>query len=141
MQEVYGEALDKSIHRAVTNFASCILENKDNDRFEFRPLPNEVQISSINKILSSDVNKDGKKDLVLLGNLYGSEVETPRNDASYGHLLEGTGTGNFEVISSSKSGLYIRGDVRGASFISIGKNILRAMLISRNNDSLLLVKL
>ncbi len=139
LQEVYGESLDNSIHRAATNFANCILENKDNERFEFRPLPNEVQISSINKILPVDINDNGKKDLILLGNLYGSEVETPRNDASYGHYLESKGDGKFKVINSKESGLYVRGDVRGASIIQIGNKGNKALLIGRNNDSMKIV--
>ena len=141
LQEVYGEALDNSIHRAATNFASCILENRNNEQFEFKPLPNEVQISSTNKILPVDVNNDGKKDLILLGNLYGSEVETPRNDASYGHYLEGKGDGKFKILNSKESGLYVRGDVRGASIIEIGKHEKKALLIGRNNDSIKLVEL
>jgi hypothetical protein len=139
--EVYGKELDNSIHKAVNNFASGIFNNNNNEGFEFRTLPNEVQISSINKIIVTDVNKDNKQDLVLFGNLYGSEVETPRNDASYGHFLKGLGDGNFEVVPSDKSGLFIRGDVRGASLISIGENSESSMLVGRNNDSLLVIKM
>jgi len=141
LQDVYGEALDNSIHRVATNFASCFLENRGNKTFEFKPLPNSVQVSSINEIIVLDYNNDKKNDLILLGNLYASEVETPRNDASYGHLLGGRGDGNFDVIPHVKSGLYVRGDVCGASLISIGKKKQKALLIARNNDTLMVVNL
>jgi len=140
LQEVYGKELENSIHMAANNFASCILENINNQRFEFRQLPNQVQISSINKILSEDVDNDGKKDLILLGNLYGSEVETPRNDASYGHYLKNINGGNFEVISPTQSNFYVQGDVRGASTIKIGKNGQRAVLIAINNNFIKLIQ-
>jgi len=41
------------------------------------------------------VDDDGKKDLILLGNLwFFRKWETPRNDASYGHLLKSIEDGN-----------------------------------------------
>lgn len=141
LQEVYGEALNASRHMAATNFASCILENKDNTRFEFRPLPNGAQISSINKILVDDSDQDATSDLILLGNLYGSEVETPRNDASYGHYLKNSGNGNYHSVAAQKSGLYVEGDVRGATFISIGREKKKALLIARNNARLMVLEL
>ncbi|MDY7396312.1 VCBS repeat-containing protein [Aureibaculum sp. 2210JD6-5] len=141
LKDVYGEALSKSIQYEATNFASGIFKNNDNTQFQFTPFENEVQISSINKILVEDFDKDGNKDLVLLGNLYASEVETPRNDASYGHYMKGDGKGGFKTIPAQKSGLYIKGDVRNAEIIRIGrkKNGYNAILIARNNDSLKLL--
>jgi len=43
-------------------------------------LPSLAQLSSINKILKKDIDKDGFIDIVVSGNMYNSEVETPRND-------------------------------------------------------------
>ena len=53
------------------------------------PLPNEAQLSSINDILIDDYDQDGHADLLVAGNLYTSEIETPRNDAGMGLLLRG----------------------------------------------------
>ena len=38
----------------------------------------------VNQIVVKDFNNDTKLDIVIAGNLYSSEVETPRNDASNG---------------------------------------------------------
>ncbi|MFC4094887.1 VCBS repeat-containing protein [Euzebyella saccharophila] len=141
LQDVFGEALDNSIHRAATNFASSILENTGNKGFEFKPLPNPVQISSINKIITRTRKEGQKSDLILLGNMYGSEVETPRNDASYGHYLKNMGNGKYQTLAAQKSGLYVRGDVRGAAFISLGSEKKEALLIARNNARLMLLEL
>ena len=142
LKDVYGEKLDASIHVAANNFATGIFKNVNNKQFEFEALQNGVQVSSINKILISDLNRDQTNDLIMFGNLFGSEVETPRNDASYGHYLTGNSEGVFRTIHSKESGLNIRGDVRGASFISLGHDKKKAILVARNDDTvrLLLIK-
>lgn len=139
LQEVYGEGLDNARHLAATNFANSVLINEDNTHFSFTPLPNTAQISSINKILINKNNGGKNTDLILFGNLYGSEVETPRNDASYGHYLRSIGDGDFTNVPPQKSGLYVQGDVRGAAYINLGIN--RGLLVARNNEPLLLYQI
>jgi len=48
-----------------------------------------LYVKDSNSILVDDFNNDQKKDILLLGNLYSSEVEIPRNDISYDYLLKG----------------------------------------------------
>ena len=83
---------------------SGILRNDGAGRFEFVPFPDEAQISSINSFLTLDINGDGLEDIILAGNLYSSEIETPRADASYGLVLLNNGEGNFDAIDSDESG-------------------------------------
>ena len=45
-------------------------------------------MSNINAIEAIDIDADGFLDLILAGNMFDSEVETPRSDASYGLLLK-----------------------------------------------------
>lgn len=141
LQDVYGNLLDQSIQFEANNFASGIFMNGANQKFEFVPFENEVQISSINKILVADFDGDSSKDLVLLGNLYASEVETPRNDASYGHFMKGDGKGKFKSIPAKDSGLFVPGDVRNAAILHLGPkhNNNAAILVARNDDSLMLI--
>ncbi len=141
LKEIYGEELDNSRHMAATHFASAILLNKDNQKFIYESLPDETQVSSVNQILVANLNKDQKKDLLLFGNLYGSEVETPRNDVSYGHFLVNEGNAVFRPMAASKSGLYVRGEVKGASFIRLGKEGRKAILLARNNEALVLLEI
>ena len=42
--------------------------------------------------------------MLSAGNLYQSEVETTRNDASVGLFIEGNGTFNLNALSAFKSG-------------------------------------
>lgn len=134
--EVFGETeLTSSTHFKATNFAHCYFENKGDAIFEKRQLPVETQISSINSFLIDDFNKDGHLDFLCAGNLYESEVETPRNDASYGQLLKGDGEGNFELIPFSKSGFQTKGEIRNLHVIQNKATSEKQILIVKNNDA------
>ena len=138
LKQIYTtKMLEESLSYAITSFESVYLEN-DNGSFKSRPLPQLAQISSINKFVVDDFNSDGNLDLVLAGNLYNAEVETPRADASFGLYLKGDGAGNFESISMMESGLKIVGDVRDMELLRI--NGTRHILAAKNDDQLQLIK-
>ena len=108
--------------------------------FSKEMMPNYFGNTSV--VRPFDFDKDGFKDVLLFGNLYASEVETTRNDASYGHYLKGGGNGNFEVIPANESGLFVKGDVKNAALIHLGNKAEKklAILIARNNDTLILTE-
>jgi len=132
--EVYGkEKLEKAeIHYTAQTFASSYIENLGAGKLKLTLLPNEVQFSSVNKIVSNDIDKDGFKDILIVGNLFSSEIETPRNDSSMGTYLKGDGKGNFTPVPSEKSGLYIKGDVKDLSTIQIQNK--KFLIAIKNND-------
>ncbi|MFY0600169.1 MAG: VCBS repeat-containing protein [Cyclobacteriaceae bacterium] len=139
LDDIYGEhILDQSLKYSATTFAHKWIENKSDGTFVMHDLPNRSQFSSINKILTFDYNGDVYPDLLLAGNLFTSEVETPRNDGSVGLILTGSSTGDFEVIPPHISGLYLQGDIRGLSFIKIGKT-KKGLLVAANDDKLRLL--
>ena len=104
-----------------------------------RKLPVEAQLSSINQFLVDDYDNDGNLDVLIAGNLFASEIETPRNDAGHGLLLKGDGQGNFQSVSAFKSGFFVPGDVKDMQPIKTknGDYILAA----KNNDFLQAIKL
>lgn len=137
--DIYTEQdLKQSVHYQVKSFASVYIENKDG-KFIIHKLPNEAQVSSVNQILINDYNKDGNLDAVLVGNLHVSEIETTRNDASVGQLMLGDGSGNFDVISATESGLFIPGDVKDAGVVSI--NDSNYIIAVKNEDFVQAVKI
>ncbi|WP_203256372.1 VCBS repeat-containing protein [Hyunsoonleella ulvae] len=139
LSQVYEkDKLKNAIHYQVSSFASVYLENA-NGSFKVHKLPNEAQISPINQIQVKDFDNDGNLDLVTAGNLYASEVETPRADAGYGKFLKGHGNGNFTAIPAIKSGLFIPGDVKDLASIKI--NNQEYMIAAKNNDFLQFIKL
>ena len=120
LKQIYTtKLLEESLSYEITSFESLYLEN-DDGKFNAKPLPQLAQISSINQFVVDDFNADGNLDVVLAGNLYNSEVETPRGDASFGLYLQGNGKGDFSAQGLMESGLKIVGDVRGMEKISIG---------------------
>ncbi|WP_282043738.1 VCBS repeat-containing protein [Winogradskyella flava] len=131
------EELDESLHYQVKSFASIYLENKG-DAFESHQLPVEAQFSSINQVLIEDYNKDGSLDMLIAGNLYVSEVETPRNDAGFGYYFEGNGKGDFKAIPSSESGVFIKGDTK--DLVKIKINNEDYIIAVKNNDYLQFIK-
>ncbi|MGY6648570.1 VCBS repeat-containing protein [Wenyingzhuangia sp. IMCC45574] len=132
---VYGkEKLDKAeIHYKAKNFASVYIENLGGGKFRKRKLPNVAQFSMVNRVIAKDVDKDGVKDLVLTGNLFSSEIETPRNDAGMGVFLKGDDKGGFKEVSNTSSGLMIDGDVKDMSSVTIKNK--QYLLVIKNNDS------
>jgi hypothetical protein len=142
LKDVYGA---DNLHSAMTfkavNFASCYLENTGDGVFKIMPLPVPAQISSVNSIITEDFDDDGYMDMVIAGNMFGSDPETPRNDASIGLFLKGNGSGGFIAVSAGESGLNLRGDVREICHINLGKHKNPAIIVARNNSLIQIVKI
>lgn len=113
VQELFSDANIKKAAVFEFNYnSSCLLMNKGGGKFEVKKLPVFTQLSSVNAILSTDLNKDGKNDLVLGGNLFYFQPQFSRLDASYGHVLLNRGNGNMEWIKPSNSGIDVRGEIK-----------------------------
>jgi hypothetical protein len=142
LEEIYGkENLESALKYQATNFATCYFENKGDRTFKIHELPNLAQISSVNSIVAEDIDRDGNLDLVIAGNIYGSEYVTTRNDASIGLYLKGDGKGNFEPVPLKNSRLFIDGEVRKINLLHIGKTKERAIIIAKNNDFMQLLRI
>ena len=132
------ETVEQAVIYEISNFESVILIN-DNGKLTTVKLPMHAQTSPIKNSLVDDFNDDGFKDLLLVGNHYGVEVETVRYDAGYGSLFLGDGKNKFRFISPAESGVNIPTDSRTISTLKTKKNG-KMYLITNNNDSLALFK-
>ncbi|WP_299129108.1 FG-GAP-like repeat-containing protein [uncultured Winogradskyella sp.] len=132
--DVYDEnKLNSSIHYQVSSFKSAIFYN-ENGKFKRYDLPEMAQIAPTNQILVSDFDKDGIKDIVLGGNLFASEVETPRADAGHGLFLKGNKDTTFTALGAKETGLFMDGDVKDFAEITVkGKPYI---LVANNSDFL-----
>ena len=140
LTDVYSnDLLKNALHYEARTFKSICLENLGNGKFKKKDLPNEAQMSSINSSLIYDVDKDGILDLIIAGNLYGSEIETPRNDASIGLFLKGVGDCTFKVVPSFISGLKLNNDVKEMKLIHLKKHT--GIAVSSNNGPVQIVKI
>src|SRR5207249_7840505 len=84
--------------------SSDLLQNNGNGTFTATPLPTAAQVSPIRGIIVRDVDGDGNLDLIVAGNLYDTEWNTPRADASNGLWLRGDGKGRSEERRVGKEG-------------------------------------
>ncbi|MDC1379050.1 VCBS repeat-containing protein [Algibacter sp.] len=126
------DKLSDAVVYEITNFESIILIN-DNGKLRVKPLPIQVQISPIKSSIVNDFNGDGFKDILIVGNHYGVEVETTRYDAGYGALLLGDGQNNFNFISPKESGFYTPHDSRSISVINQNSN--NYLVVVTNNNA------
>jgi len=130
--DVYGSSLESALNLKAKTFASAYIENNGDGSFNVESLPSLAQVSSVNSILAKDYDGDGNKDLLIVGNLYPSEVETPRNDAGTGLYLKGDGNGNFNPTSILESGFYAPNDAKDMKVIKVGDK--EVILVVNNND-------
>ena len=143
--EKYGKMQFKDIFKSVDtdnaftakceSFASVILENKGNNIFIIKNLPNIYQVSPMFGTQVFDVNQDGNLDIIAVGNDYSPESLTGRYDASIGWYLQGDGKGNFKNITLKSSGFCVKGDAKSLVIIQ-SKNGKPMILVGKNSDYL-----
>ncbi len=81
-----------------------------------------MQVSPVFALTAFDYDHDGKKDLLLCGNISRARLRFGKYDANYGVLLKGNGKGQFSYVPQPQSGFLLKGDVR--SVLPIGNTVL-----------------
>jgi hypothetical protein len=126
--------LQHALHYQTDTFASMYLHNDGGGAFTASALPNAAQIAPVRGILAQDIDGDGNLDLVVAGNLYNAEPNTPRADAGNGLWLRGDGHGHFTPVPSSESGLLTPLNVSALALIKTPAG--NAVLVANTGDSL-----
>jgi hypothetical protein len=126
--------LQQAVHYQTDTFASVYLHNDGGGTFSASALPNLAQIAPIKSIIARDVDGDGNLDLIVAGNLYDAEPNTPRADAGNGLWLKGDGHGHFKPVPPSESGFLAPLNVAGLALIKTPTG--NAVLIANTGDSL-----
>jgi len=108
--------------------------------FKLKQLPVEAQYAPVYAIASSDLDKDGKKDIILAGNNSWTRIKFGHFTSSNGTLLSGNGKGEFSYVPQWKSGLNIRGNVRSLKMFPSGKNSGAQFVFGINNAPVKTVK-
>jgi len=133
IQELFSEELIKSSQVSVYNFSSsAIAWNEGGGKFTVQVLPFDAQVSSITALQITDVNSDGKQDILVGFNQYDWLPQFSRMDAGYGGVLLNNGNRNFTFLHADKSGIQINGETRDIKPIQImGK---QSYLYVQNNS-------
>ena len=131
--------LQQAIHYQADSFASVYLHNDGGGTFSASALPNLAQIAPIKAIIAHDVDGDGHLDLLVAGNLYDAEPNTPRADAGDGLWLRGDGKGHFTPVLPTESGFLAPLNVSGLALVKTNAGM--AVLVANTGDSLQVFKI
>jgi enediyne biosynthesis protein E4 len=136
IQQLFEGRIDSAIVWEVNTAGSMIALNDGKGRFQTKPLPDVMQLSSIRSILLSDINGDNRPDILAAGNFFDLLPQFCRIDASYGHVALNEGNGHFRLLSPSDAGFSIPGQVRSIVPVVTPKG--RSALFLQNNERPLL---
>lgn len=139
IEDVFGEKLDHTKKYTASLLSSVMLINNGAGKFTINKLPASVQLSPVFCFLTTDVNKDGKTDVISAGNFYGVLPYEGRSDAGFGVVQLNTGKNNFTILSPYQSGFMATGEVRDIKKIKLA-NGSECLLVARNNDTLIIFK-
>lgn len=135
LEQLIGkESLQRALHYTADTFASSVILNNGDGTFQMHPLPNEAQIFPVNDLILTDLNGDEKMDLILVGNLFHTNPDTPRNDAGNGVILMGDEEGGFAAVSPFRSGFLAPFNARHLAHINTHDGVV--LLVVNNGGAL-----
>ena len=139
LEDIMGkDKLANALHYEVKNLSSICLINNGNGTFKKIQLPRETQFSPVMNFTITDIDQDLSPEIIAIGNLYPTEVETTRYDASIGTVLK-YNDGDFEVLDNSKTGVRIHGDSKDSEVIEVNNN--KVLVVTNNDGPLSLFKI
>jgi hypothetical protein len=121
---------------SVEQLQSVLLKNNEG-AFELNPLPLEAQYFPVYGIKVTDINDDGKPDVLLTGNITATQPDFGSYDAGVGLVLLGHGEGKFTPVRPDESGFITLGEGRGIIELKETNSGGPIYLVSRNNQSVL----
>jgi enediyne biosynthesis protein E4 len=135
IQEIFSEGqLDQALALEAHELGSVIIWNREG-RAEVERLPLRGQLSPVYGLWSGDLSGDGRREVLLGGNLYEVKPMAGPYDASYGGVLRLQEDGTLASHAPKQSGFHVDGAVRGiASLRTINGKTL--VVVARNNESI-----
>ncbi len=120
----------------VEQLQSVFLKNNVGS-FEMIPLPLEAQYFPIYGMKATDINDDGKFDVLVTGNMSATQPDFGSYDAGVGLVLLGDGAGNFVPMRPDQSGFITLGEGRDIGMLKEAKSDNPIYIVSRNNQTVL----
>ena len=127
-----GKDLDSAVVKNAYTFATTLVRNNGDGSFTMLPLGLPAQISPVYGILATDVDGDGKPDLLMAGNFDGVKPQIGMLSAGFGVYLRGDGNGHFTPVRELESGFFVPGQARDIQRLRTRSGII--YVVSRNND-------
>lgn len=134
LYEIYGDKLDGALNYKANNFKSVVLVNDGNGSYDIQELPTEAQLFPVKDMVGFDANNDGYEDLVLVGNWFVAEIETPRADNGTGLILINDQKGSYKPLNVTESGFFANKDARNIIKLNHGSDNY-SFVVANNNDT------
>jgi len=131
VEDIFGQQLLQSAEVKYAHTLSTLWLEKRDTTYLAHELPVEAQFAPVMAMLAGDFDEDGRRELLLVGNFYGTTPAISRFDASIGVHLSWQPEG-VEVIPPARSGFVVPGESRKINVISTNNG--RLILVGRNND-------
>lgn len=122
--DLFPNPPEQIISYKAETLSTSVLWNEKGE-FELTKLPIEAQFAPIFGIVIEDFDKDGEKDIFLVGNFYGLKPQLGRQAASRGLLLSRRKAKTYQVNQLS-----LKGEYRDAILVS------DILLLARNSASM-----
>lgn len=132
INELLGNTIDKALVKSINYVKSYIAVNQGKGVFDLKELPMEVQLSSANDVMVSDVNSDTYPDLIIVGNKEGFQAQFGQLDCNPGLVLLNDKKGGFISESNFLTGLFITGVAK--QILNVKQKDKEIFIVARNND-------
>ena len=127
-----GGAIENALVRSFSHVKSEIAINDGKGNFTLSSLPMEVQLSSANDILVTEINDDNYLDLIIVGNKTGFQAQFGQLDCNPGLVLFNDTKGGFVVKKNAETGISISGVSK--QIMNIRQNGKELFIVARNNE-------
>lgn len=132
LDAVLAPARGPAVRLQANTLASLVFLNRG-DRFEAKPMPREAQLAPAFSPVVADFDGDGREDVFLSQNFFGTEPSTPRLDAGRGLLMLGNGHGELQPVSGQASGIQVYGEQRSAAAGDFNEDGKIDLVVCQNN--------
>lgn len=132
-----ADTLKNALELKASMMETIYLENIGREGFRRHDLPYQAQYGPVYAIGISDLNSDGKPDIILAGGNSWSRIKWGKYGANHGIALINEGNNRFAYLPQNLSGLKLRSDVR--SLQSIRTNGKDALLAGINNSPVIML--
>ncbi len=140
IEDVFSEGqLNGATVLDLETVASVVLR-KSGDSWNVEELPRMAQIAPARSIKAKDFNGDGLMDLLMVGNNYGHQVETGRQDAGNGTLLLNDGKGGWQYLANHQHKFWASLDARGLEQVKLADGKTGWVIVNNNGPAAIYVQ-